>query len=315
VVESVAAPDLLARIAARYRGEGLTEADRQRLVVHVIAADFGVHPNSIYIWVKRYGWQRPVWYQVRRPMRIAWGTSAKVGAALLAAIVRTADAGEPCPSNVAFARQLGASTECVVKELRQLYRAGTVTSEARGPVRRLILKDGRATAFTRLARTRAPHQFHVDAVERRSRPNLDERLDRVLELRVRQGLPMPSNAELGEAIGCVATSARRVIARRVAAGAFKVELAGNERRLIFPDGRATPWPAQLARAPFDPAVRDAVAALRRCGDVTVYDMAIRTCAAWGVAWFLNGRTVGRDELLAAAAARLARALEQRRVAA
>jgi hypothetical protein len=309
--------DLLDRIAARYRGDGLTLDDRSRLVVHVIAGEFGVHPNSIYIWAKRYGWRRPSWYEARRPKRRgSGGTAAQVGAALLAAIVRAADAGAPCPSNVAFARQLGSSTECITLQLRQLYRDGAVVSETRGPMRRLVLKDGRATAFTRLTCSREPQLFRVDTVERTPRPNLGDRLDRVLTARVRQGLPMPGNAELGEAIGCAALSVRRLLNQRVAAGAFKVELAGRDRRVVLPDGRATPWAAQLARAPFvDPTVRAAIAALRRCSDVTVYDMAIRTCGAWGLAWFLNGRTVSRDELLAAAAARQARALEQRQVAA
>jgi DNA-binding Lrp family transcriptional regulator len=307
------APDLLTRIAARYRGQGLGEADGDRLVVQVIAADFGVHPNSIYIWAKRFRWRRPAWYVVRRPIRKRHGTAARDRADLLAAITTCAASCAPCPSNVEFARRIGASVTTVSAQLRALRRAGAVASEHSGPCRRLVLRDGRTTGFTRLARTRAPHLFHV-AAERRSRPDFDDRLERLLRALAAEGRPVPGNAVIGEAIGCAPSTVRRVVSRRVRAGAFGLELRGNERRVGFPDGPCTPWLKQLAGPVVDYAVGGAVRSLRQQG-VVVYDLAVATGRAWGVAWFLDGRTVGRDDLLAVAAGRQARALEQLRAAA
>jgi hypothetical protein len=307
----VTAPDLLARIARRYRGQDLPPSEAHRMVAQVMAAEFGVHPNSIYLWAKRFGWKRPAWYLARRPKREPWGVGAKVRGRLLAAIERAAAAGVPCPSNAELARALGTSLRTITLQLVRLRRDGEIASQSNGPLRRLTLSDGRATGWTRLTRHRTPSLFHLalEEGERRSRPDLDARLAALLADLLAHERPLPGNPELGQALGCVASTVRRVIGRAVAAGKFRLELAGNDRRVIFADGAATPWPAQLAGPVWDPVVRDALRALQRQG-VRVWDLAVHTGRAWGVAWSLDGRTVNRAELLAEDKARRLKALAE-----
>jgi hypothetical protein len=303
-------PDLLARIARRYRGQDLPQSEAHRMVAQVMAVEFGVHPNSIYGWARRFGWKRPAWYLERRPKREPWGVGAKVRARLLEAIERAAD-GTPCPSNAELARALGTSLRTITLQLVRLRRDGAIASQSNGPLRRLTLSDGRATGWTVLTRHRAPSLFHlaVEAGERRSRPDLDARLATLLADLLAHERPLPGNPELAQAMGCTASTVRRVIGRAVAAGKFRVDLAGNDRRVIFKDGAATPWPAQLAGPVFDLAVRDALRALQRQG-VRVWDLAVHTGRAWGVAWTLDGRTVNRAELLAEDKARRRKALAE-----
>lgn len=315
--------------------QSLTEADCARMGGAAIAAAVGVHPHTVDAWIKRFCWRRPPWYHKRAGRKaVKPGAVAK---ALESRIENAASTGAALPDNFRLAREIGCSVQGVMAALRRLRQAGTLSSERNGPFRRLVLRDGCATGWSRLTPVysatgyavlgEAPDDaLPVDARARRS-PVLERALD-AIERWATAGEAMPGDPAGGKAIGCSPSAFRRALKKLRESGRVTVEHRPHRRRFILPDGRATGWsvpqlrmkpldaarvralpPVRFTAAPLDLAVEEAVRSLRRQGPV-VYDLAVVTGCAPGVAWSVDGRTMNRGQLLAEAARRNARAIER-----
>ena len=303
----------LRQIRDLYEGRGLSAADSPAMSGAAIAAAFGVHPHSIDAWKKRWGWQRPAWYRRGRPLPVTRGErSQEALRAELLAIVRAA-AGKPCPSNVELARAARISTGTLVAHLRHLVEAGELASEARGPYRRLTLKDGAGTGWTAKINGRETALQLGIACGGQPR-SADAAVLALVRRAADLGLPCPSNARLAQAAACTKDTARRTLARLVRAGAFTIErrtLPGRrpDRCIVFGPGVATGWESGDGQAlRLDPAVLAAERALRRQG-IVVFDVAVHTGTGWGIAWSVDGAVMGRAALLELAARRAAQAIE------
>lgn len=324
-------PTLL-QIRDLYEGRGLSEADMARMSGAAIAAAFDVHPHSIDTWVKRWAWHRPAWYRVARPWQVKRSERSQVQLrAELLGLVRAA-AGLPCPSNVALAHALRISTGTIVKQIRSAVAAGDLSSESRGPYRRLTLRDGTATGWTAKINGRETAVvLGIPSCFRRGDPPRGERRSRefktagqlVLRL-LRRGAEWsqacPGNLVMADAAGCTKATIGRLLRKLQADGKFTIErrtLPGQrpDRRIRFADGPVTDWTAGAdARGGIDYAVQDAERALRRQG-LVVFDVAVHTGRGWGIAWSIDGKVVGRGELVAIAAQRAAKAMADLQVSA
>lgn len=317
-------PTLL-EIRDLYEGRGLGEGDLPRMSGAAIAAAFDVHPHSIDCWAKRWTWQRPAWYRVARTWQVKRSERSQdqLRAELLA-LVRAA-AGKPCPSNVVLSRALRISSGTIVAQLRRAVAVGDLSSETRGPYRRLTLRDGTRTEWT--AKINGRETAVVLGIprnggERRSREfkTAGQLVLRLLRRAAEWGQACPDNQVLAQAGGCTKATVGRVLRKLHAEKKFTIErrtLPGQrpDRRIRFADGAITDWTAGAdARGGIDYAVQDAERALRRQG-LVVFDAAVHTGRGWGIAWSIDGKMVGRSELVAIAADRAARAMQQLQAAA
>lgn len=315
-VEPVYDATLLGRIRARYEGrDGIAEADGHRLVVEVMSRDFGVHANSIYGWAKSFGWRRPAWYLKRRPKRPnVKGQPVRVR--LLARLGELAGAGAPVPSNRQLAPRFGCSSSGVVHALRALHRRAEIRSETKGPLRRF--KVGAAwTAWSLAPQDPRPRRTRPSlerppalAGERRSAAaTRDAQVLAVLQRLAAVGAAFPSDAEIGRLVKMPAGSVTRVLERLVGRAALAIESRPpNLRRATLADRTALGWSTGRGNRPvIDLAVIDAGRALRRMGR-HVFDVAVVTGCAWGVTWSVDGKLLGRDDLIALARERRAAAL-------
>lgn len=311
--------DLVRRVRARYEGCDLGPADAAGMTVEAIAAHFDVHPNSIWNWKARDSWQRPYWYTARRPICTAapGRRLADLEGRLLAILRQAAIDGLPCPTNLALAKALGASSESVRHRLRDLAAAGQLTIESHGASRRVSLPDGQRTAETahggsHEGRARRPD---LAALGERRSPEHWQRILVELKAAAAGGLPCPADRTLAKAGRCRTAAAARAFLRLESEGQFTVERRPNLRRIIFSDGTATTWPGQRRRGKvIDLCASDAVRALQRM-DCRVFDVAVVTGKAWGVSWSIDGRIVGRTALVELAREKRAAAVEQLRSAA
>jgi hypothetical protein len=302
----------------------LTEADVHRMTGEAIARACDVHPHTVDGWIRRFAWSRPPWY--RQPSGRRKTPPGAVMTKMRAAIEASASAGTALPHNFQLAQDFGCSIQAVRWCLRRLRDDGELVSERDGPRRRLVLKDGRTTGWTALPLGEGV-VVRGTTVERRS---LGARVLAAVTGWAAQGRPMPSDEQGGRLIGCDPSSFRRELQRLRQTGKLTVEHppGGQGRRFVLPDGTATGWsvgqfrtkpvdtlrlralrPSRGGVAPLDLAVEEAVRSLRRQGPV-VYDLAVVTGCAPGVAWSVDGRTMNRDQLLAAAAAGNARAMQR-----
>jgi hypothetical protein len=273
--------------------------------------------------VKRWGWRRPAWYRVGRPLQVKRSERSQdqLRAELLG-LIRAA-ASKPCPSNVVLSRALRISTGTMVAQLRRAVDAGDLRSETRGPYRRLTLADGSATGWT--AKINGRETALVLGIprgggERRSQQGIDAAslVLRLLRRAAEWGQACPGNPVLAQAAHCTKATVGRAMRKLHRAGKITIErraLPGQlpDRRVRFADGAVTGWTAGAdARGGIDYAVQDAERALRRQGMV-VFDVAVHTGRGWGIAWSIDGKMVGRGELVAIADARTARAMQQLQV--
>lgn len=308
----------LKEIRDLYEGRGLGEADLPRMSGAAIAAAFDVHPHSIDTWVKRWAWRRPAWYRVARPWQVKRSERSQdqLRAELLG-LVRAA-AGQPCPSNVVLSRALRISSGTIVVQLRQAVAAGDLLSETRGPYRRLTLRDGTRTEWT--AKINGRETAVVLGIpgnggERRSREfkTAGALVLRLLRRAAEWSQACPGNLVMADAAGCTKATVGRLLRKLQAENKFTIErrtLPGQrpDRRVRFADGPVTDWTAGAdARGGIDYAVQDAERALRRQG-LVVFDVAVHTGRGWGIAWSIDGKVVGRAELVAIAAQRTAKAM-------
>lgn len=317
----------------------LTAADCFRMGGGEIARALDVHPHTVDNWILKFGWVRPPWYHKVKP-RYPAGRGV-VPALLRKAIEQALASGESLPDNWRLARQFGCSLQAVSHALRGLCRAGEVRTERNGPLRRLVLKDGRATAWSKLQgmrrdcdETDLPEARTIKGASRRvvepvaepvGRRPLSARILAAVGQWAAEGRPMPTDGEAGEAVGCSRSTFGRALNRLRLRGKLEIENQNrNRRRVRLPDGRQTDWTALppprppappkpvrrafVAAAP-DLVVDEAVRSLRRQGPV-VFDLSVVTDCAPGVAWSVDGRTMTRDELLAEAARRNAQAIER-----
>ena len=324
-------PTLL-EIRDLYEGRGLSEADLPRMSGEKIAAAFDVHPHSIDAWAKRWAWRRPAWYRVSRAWQVKGSERSQVELrAELLGLVRAAT-GQPCPSNVVLARALRISGGTIVAQLRRAVAAGDLSSETRGPYRRLTLRDGATTGWTEKINGREtavvlgiPGNFRrgdPPGGERRSREfkTAGQLVLRLLRRAAEWGQACPGNGMLAQAAGCAKATVGRVLRKLQASGKFTIErrtLAGQrpDRRIRFADGPVTDWTAGAdARGGIDYAVQDAERALRRQG-LVVFDVAVHTGRGWGIAWSIDGKVVGRAELVAFASQRTSKAMADLQVSA
>lgn len=298
-------PSFIRQVRRRYEGVGLTEADSPSMVIEAIAEAFTLHPNTIWAWKARFGWERPAWYVVRRPYRgTPCAARTDVDAALLAAM--TEAIGAPCPSNLALARRLACSGVFLRTRLRALERAGEIAVQRDGPHRRITLADGRATAWTLHRGQSVPKVDGATAGddERRSADAVEAALRSAAEAEA----PCQSTKALAARARCSGEAVRRILAALEAAGRLRIEHRPGLRRVVFPDGVATAWPAKALAPVSDPVASEAVRALQRMGCDSVFDVAVVTRKAWGVTWSVDGKLVGRDALIEMARERRARAM-------
>lgn len=308
--------------------QSLTEADCPRMAGAAIAEAVGVHPHTVDAWIKRFCWMRPPWYRKRAGRKpVQPGAVAKV---LESRIEEAAATGAALPDNFRLAREVGCSIQGVTAALRRLRRTGALSSERNGPFRRLVLRDGRATGWSQLTGDNAPSEGPDGGPDdkRPRRKTVVERVREAVEGWAASAEPMPGDPAGAKTVGCSPSAFRRALKALRETGALRVENRPHRRRFILPDGRATGWsvpqlrmkpldtgrrhaprPVRFTAAPLDLAVEEAVRSLRRQGPV-VYDLAVVTGCAPGVAWSVDGRTMSRDQLLAEAARRNARAVEQ-----
>lgn len=329
--------ELLARIRARYEGRDVGSDQGERLVGDAMAEEFGVHPNSIYAWAKRFTWRRPGWYLQKRPFRKKRrrNTAAGLRSDVHKTLQAIAAAGAPCPTNIELALQLGCSAGGIVDALRELVAMGLVTSEIHGPARRLTLAEGR-TAWTALAtlppktmrpelrvarrlvyRIVPPPGLEPGALAHERRSQRDAKLLDRLRQAADAGEAFPSDAVLGALVDVPKRSVWDLLKRLEDAGHLRMERSPNKRSAVLRCGRRVPWshtppPTRRGQATgIDIAAREAVRALQRMGKVT-FDVAVVSGRAWGVTWSVDGRLLGRDDLIADARARCAAALQQLR---
>ena len=107
-----------------------------------------------------------------------------------------------------------------------------------------------------------------------------------------------------------------MLQRLEAAGALTMERVPNKRRAVLAEDGVVEWtggaPSRRPRAvkpALDLAVTDSVRALQRMGR-QVFDVAVVTGKAWGVSWSVDGRILGRAELIALADSRRAAAIAE-----
>lgn len=301
----------------------LTPADSHRMTGLAIAQALDVHPHTVDGWIQRFAWSRPAWYRKASPRFST--RPAGVPPRVAAAIERAAASGEALPDNWRLARTFGCSLQAVSHALRLMRKAGEIRSERDGPRRRLVLKDGRATAWTVLPVGVARQMTGSAPVER---PSLQARVLSAVTQWAAEKRPMPTDEEAGAAVGCSRWTFGRMLQALRVGGALDVEnLNSNRRRVHLPEGSRTDWTALPSRrasttspaskaprpvhrsGPLDLAVDEAVRALRRQGPV-VFDLSVVTDCAPGVAWSVDSLTMTRAELLDEAARRNARAIER-----
>jgi hypothetical protein len=285
-----------------------------------------VHPHTVDGWIKRFGWSRPPWYHKRtgrKPVQ-----PGAVGQALEKRIEAAAATGAALPDNFRLARELGCSIQGITTALRRLRESSEISSERSGPCRRLVLRDGRATAWSQVTPSYGAEPDPGAADRPARRRLLPERVLEAIEGWASAGTAMPGDVAAGKAVGCSPSGFRRAVKKLREAGKVTAEHTPHRRRFVLPDGRATGWsvpqlrmkPLEAARiralpavrrspAPLDLAVEEAVRALRRQGPV-VFDLSVVTHCAPGVAWSVDGRTMNRAQLLAEAADRNARAMQR-----
>lgn len=328
------APDALVERAMRLytgvdpdtRGK-LTVADVHRMTGEAIARACDVHPHTVDGWIRRFAWSRPLWY--RQPSGRRKTPPGAVMTKMRASIEAAASAGTALPHNFQLAREFGCSIQAVRWCLRRLRDDGELVSERDGPRRRLVLKDGRATGWSALplGERVVVRGTTITTVDRRS---LGARVLAAVTAWAAEGRPTPTDQQGGRLIGCDPSSFHRELQRLRQAGKLTVEHppGGQRRRFVLPDGTATAWslgqfrtkpvdtvrlralrPVRPGAAPLDLAVEEAVRSLRRQGPV-VFDLAVVTGCAPGVAWSVDGRTMDRAQLLATAADRSARAMQR-----
>jgi hypothetical protein len=330
-VEPVYDSTLLGRIRARYEGrDGVGEADGHRLVVDVMAREFGVHSNSIYLWAKTFGWRRPAWYLKRRPKRPnAKGKPVRVR--LLALLGELARSASPVPSNRALAPRFACSPSGIVHALRVLHQCGAIVSEAKGPLRRF--KVGAAWTAWSAAPIDPRPKHHRPTLERpksmpspaalagERRSQRDATVLAALKRLAAIGAAFPSDADIARQARLPEGSVNDALKRLAGQGKLVIEhRPPNQRRATLSAhdgyiGGALGWSTGRGSRPvIDLAAIDAVRALQRMGR-TVFDVAVVTGCAWGVTWSVDGKLLGRDDLIAMARDKRASAIEQMRRAA
>lgn len=305
-------------------GAPLGAADAHRMTGEAIAIACDVHPNTVDGWIRRFCWRRPRWYRQQRGRRQT--RPGAVMAKLRAEIDAAATAGRALPDNFRLSLDLACSVQAVRWCLRRLRETGEIVSERDGPRRRLVLKDGRATGWPELPGSNAADRAAARVpAERRS---LSARVLDAVTGWAREGRPMPTDAQGGALMRCWPSSFRRALYHLRETQQLTVEHRPGRRRFVLPDGTATGWsvaqertkpgeaatslarpPVRLSSAPLDLVAEEAVRAMRRQGPV-VYDLAVVTGCAPGVAWSVDGRTMTRDQLVAEAARRNARAMQR-----
>ncbi len=313
-------------------GAPLGAADAHRMTGEAIAIACDVHPNTVDGWIRRFCWRRPRWYRQQRGRRQT--RPGAVMAKLRAAIEEAASSGRALPDNFRLSLDLACSVQAVRWCLRRLRETGEIVSERDGPRRRLVLKDGRATGWPALPGSNAADRAAARVpAERRS---LSARVLDAVTGWAREGRPMPTDAQGGALMRCCPSSFRRALYHLRETQQLTVEHRPGRRRFVLPDGTATGWsvaqvricagasrhpgrrdiatqcpggPSVLRAAPLDLVAEEAVRAMRRQGPV-VYDLAVVTGCAPGVAWSVDGRTMTRDQLVAEAARRNARAMQR-----
>ena len=320
-MDLVVPPEKVAAIRARYEGKGVDPADGPQIVVAELAAQFGVHANSIYIWAKRHCWRRPKWFRDRRPYRRYCLMKNGAEEVVLTEIRLRASFAAPCPTNEQLARELGCSVQTVQSVLRRLIGRQLVRVERRGPERRLLLADGRATLWTgQKARSALAMMARRDvAGVPQNMIASREAIIRLVREAAEAEAPFPSNSVIQERARCSRKTVTRILAELEAAGAFKVERRSSVRRAVYPDGVAHCWGSSSRAVPgveaepmkpaaaIDLAVVEATRELRR-QRIVVFDTYVVTGGAPGRTWSVDGRKVDRQTLLEIAARRNAAAV-------
>lgn len=294
--------DKIAEARRLYCGIGLTVDDCPRMIGDVIATGIGVHPHTLDAWIIKYKWRRPRWYRKRRPYPVRGDNLASM---VREEIERAASQGWAFPTNHVLARQINYSVTAVRLVLRDMVAAGEISTERDGPRRRLLLRDGRVTAWTVLAGAESPEvALHTKAMRKQIM------LQAVAAAAIARAA-CPSNDTLATLAECRPYLASSLIQELAADGAYSIEHSrGNRRRAIFADGTATAWSAASNRKPrvIDYAATEAVTTLRRMGHASVFDVAVLTGNGWGVAWSVDGKSYDRAALIAYAAERRSDAL-------
>lgn len=339
-------------IKALYQGtapEVAESRDCNAMRVAVLARRFCCHTNTIFAHAKKYEWQRPAWYTLQgaqHPKGARYRAGGDAEKELLARLV--ACARRSCPTNEDLATDLGTSAQFIVKTVARLHGAGRIRIETYGNARRIrVVGRSGWTDWTscrvpkpavlpppiEAADTTQPWAAKGTSAMIRRRQQCHTMLREAAEA----GKACPSNAALGEGIGCTKRTAGYMVLELAEAGAYKLEhRSPNVRRVTFPDGAATGWtstdnglalndgltkrqrqklrrgelfshptscrPVSVRPPMVSGKIRDAQLALQRTG-IVVFDRAVVTGEEPGRTWSVDGRTVDADGLVAFAAKR------------
>jgi DNA-binding transcriptional regulator YhcF (GntR family) len=202
-----------------------------------------------------------------------------------------------------MARALGVSHTTVIKALRRLAAAGEIRSECRFSVRRLHFAGG-STDWTEKQRG----AILLAARHGTPRPSVASIIAAAIRRAAERLEQCPSNDRLAVLAGCSPSLVRRRLAGLLAAGTFAIEKRGMARRVTYPDGTATSWPARSScRQLPDIVAAGAVRELRR-QNLVVFDVAVVRQAVPGRTWSVDGRLLDRSAVIALAAARARQAM-------